>query len=155
RRNALFGIARGKHLSMHEHNRLRTELSDAIELMGHDYDWPPALRKLLKPAERPLLEAEVANGQHLVDDEHVGVQVRGDREAQARVHPGGVPLDGGIEKLRDARELDDLVELLIDGAAPHPHQRALKVDVLAAGQILMKTCGHFDERPDAPLNMNR
>ena len=37
------------------------------------------------------------------------------------------------------------VELPIDLRALHPHDRALEVDVLSTGQILMKASGHFNQ----------
>ena len=45
----------------------------------------------------------------------------------------------------NARELHDLVELPLDLRALHPHDRALEVDVLSTGQILVKASGHFNQ----------
>ena len=61
----------------------------------------------------------VADGQHLVDDQDLRLEVRGDREGQADVHPGGVALHRRVEELLDLGEGDDLVELAVDLGLPH------------------------------------
>ena len=64
--------------------------------------------------EALLLECIVANGQHLVDDQDLRLEVSGDGEGQPHVHPRGVALDRRVEELLDLGEGDDLVELAID-----------------------------------------
>ena len=68
---------------------------------------------------------------------------------EPRVHAGRVALDRRVDELRDAGEVDDLVELARDLGALHAHDRALQEDVLAAGQIGMEAGGDFDQRADA------
>ncbi|MHB8913391.1 MAG: hypothetical protein ACYC4I_00005, partial [Minisyncoccota bacterium] len=45
-----------------------------------------------------LLELGIADGEDLVDDEYVGLHVRGDRESEADVHAARVVLDGRVEE---------------------------------------------------------
>jgi len=80
--------------------------------------------------------------------------VRRDREAEARVHPRRVALDRRVDELVDAGEVDDGVELPRDLGARHAHDRALQVDVLAAGQIGVKAGGDLDEPADAALDVH-
>ena len=56
----------------------------------------------------------VADREHLVDDQDLGVEVRRDRERQPDVHPARVALHGRVDELLDPAELDDLVELRTD-----------------------------------------
>src|SRR5258706_7285635 len=71
--------------------------------------------------------------------------MRGNREPEPRVHAARIALDWRIDEIRNACELDDLVEATADVVAPHAHDRALKKDVLAAGEIRMKSSGQLDE----------
>ena len=57
-------------------------------------------------------EALVADGQHLVDEQHVGVDVNRDREAEAHVHPRRVGLDRRVDEVVHLGEVDNLVEAL-------------------------------------------
>ena len=71
----------------------------------------PSLGHVAHLAQALLLELDVADGQHLVDDQDVGLEVRRDGERQAHVHAAGVALDRRVEELSDLGEGDDLVEL--------------------------------------------
>ena len=62
-------------------------------------------------AEALLLERRVADRQHLVDEQDLRLEVRGDRERQAHVHAARVALHRRVDELLDLGERDDLVEL--------------------------------------------
>ena len=57
------------------------------------------------------LERLVADGEHLVDEQQVGVDVDGDGERQPDVHARRVELHLGVDELLDAGEVDDRVEV--------------------------------------------
>ena len=59
-----------------------------------------------------MREAFVADGEHLVDQQHVGIDVDRDGEAEAHVHAGRVGLHRRVDELPQLGELDDLVEAL-------------------------------------------
>ena len=99
-----------------QHDDVGAQLGDAIELVRHDDDGKPAARELADAAEGALLKAHVADGEHLVDDQDIGLEMRGDGEAEARVHAARVALDRRVDELGDAGELDDLVEAARDVA---------------------------------------
>ena len=92
--------------------------------------------------------ADVADGQDLVDDQDLRLQVGRDREGQPDVHPAGVALHRRVEELLDLGEGDDLVELAGDLGLPHPEDRAVEVDVLAAGQLGVEAGADLQERGD-------
>ncbi len=71
----------------------------------------PLLCDILHLAQALLLELDVADRQHLVDDQDLRLQVRRDGERQAHVHAAGVALDRRVEEFLDLGEGDDLVEL--------------------------------------------
>src|SRR5438132_7150296 len=90
-------------------------------------------------AHTALLELVVADGEHLVDDQHFRIEMCGDSEGKAHVHTCRVALDRRVHELLDTAELDDLRELPRYLATAHTQNRAVEVDVLAAGQLGMET----------------
>src|SRR5690606_6031025 len=108
------------------------ERSDAIELVRDDGHGYPAPAHLLDAVECLRLEAEVAHGEDLIDHQHVGIDVRRDREAEPRVHPARVALDRSVYELLDLGERHDLVEAARDLPAAHPHDGTLQEHVLAS-----------------------
>ena len=65
-------------------------------------------------AEALPLECQIADGQHLVDDQNLRLQVRRDRKSQPHLHAAAVTLDRRVEEPLDLGERHDLVELLLD-----------------------------------------
>ena len=56
------------------------------------------------------MNAFVADGEHLVDEQHVGIDVNRHREAEPHVHAGRVGLHRRVDEVLQLGELDDLVE---------------------------------------------
>ena len=108
---------------------------------------PVATSRILPEAF--LLECIVADGQHLVDDQDLRLQVRGDGEGQPHVHPRGVALHRRVEELLDLGEGDDLVELAVDLHLPHAQDGAVEIDILPAGKLRMETRPHLEQRGDS------
>ena len=67
----------------------------------------------------------------------------GDGEGQAHVHAAAVALDGGVDELLDAGEVDDLVELAVDLLGAHAQDGAVEVDVLAPGELGVEAGADF------------
>ena len=63
--------------------------------------------ELARTSRGPVRERLVADREHLVDEEHVGIAVRGDREAEPHGHSGRVGLHGRVEELLDAGKPHD------------------------------------------------
>ena len=143
-----------RHPSALEQHRARAQPRDLIELMRHHDDRNLAAHQLRDLRERARLEAEVADREHFVDEQHVGLEVRRDGEPEARVHAARIALDRRVDEIADPRELDDLVELAGDLGLPHAHDRALQEDVLAAGEIGMEAGGDFNQRADAAADFD-
>src|SRR5271157_6511863 len=101
-----------------------------------------------------LLELGVADGQHLIDDQDFGIEIRRDRECQPYVHAAAEALDRSVEKFLDAREIDDLVELLFDLPPRHAEDAAVEKDVLAAGELGMEPGADFQQAGNTPANLD-
>ena len=99
-----------------------------------------------------LLEREVADRQHFVEQQDLGLEMRRDRERQAHVHAARIALDRRVDELLDLGEVDDGVELARDLLAAHAEDGAVEEDVLAAGQLAVKAGADFEQRADAAVD---
>ncbi len=117
--------------------------------MADEQHRAPAPGHVVHLAQTFLLKPRIAHRQHLVDDQDLGLEVRGHGERQPHVHAAGVVLHGRVDELFDFGERDDLVELPFDFRPLHAEDRAVQEDVLAAGQLGMEAGADFEERSDA------
>ena len=123
--------------------------------MGHEHDRPSAPPELPDLVQALAGERLVAHGEDLVDEEHVGVDVDGDREAEAHVHPGRVRLDGGVDELAQLGEVDDLVEALVHFPPREAEHDPVDGHVLAAADLGVEAGPQLDERGDAAGHAQR
>ena len=82
--------------------------------MRDEQDRLAAAAELRELVEALVREALVADREHFVDQQHVGIDVDRDGEAQPHVHAGRVGLDRRVDELAQLGEVDDLVEALLD-----------------------------------------
>ena len=115
-------------------------------VVGDEHDRPSLGLELLDPAQALGLEQLVADGEHLVDEQHVGVEVDGHGEPEAHVHARRVVLDRLVDELLQLGEGDDLVEAAVDLLARHAVERGVDVDVLAAGQLGVEAGAELEQR---------
>ncbi len=127
----------------------RAQILYGRHVVRHEQHGPSPATQILHRADAFLLERGVANRQHLIDDEHVGLEVRGHREAKPQAHAARITLDGRVDETLHARELDDRIEFDIDLLLLHPEDGAVQVDVLAPGQFLVKPGADLQKRRDA------
>ncbi len=83
----------------------------------------------------------------------IRLQVRGDREREPHVHAARIALHRRVEKTVDLTECNDLVELAVDLGAPHAQDRAVEIDVLAAGQLRVEPGPHLEQAAGAAANL--
>ena len=105
--------------------------------------------------EAPLLEGLVADAEHLVDEQDLGLEERRDGECQPHVHAARVPLHRRVDEPLHLGEPDDVVELRADLGPPHAEDRAVQEDVLSAGQLGMKAGSDLEQRADPPVTTAR
>src|SRR5205807_4791590 len=132
--------------------RAVAEIADLVELVRDENQRHAAILHLLNRGNALRGELLVADGEHLVDQQYVGIDVDGDGESEADVHAGGVGLDGLVDELGDAGEGDDLVEARVDLLARKPEHDAVDVDVFAAGDFGMESGAKLDERGHAAVH---
>src|SRR5208337_257606 len=75
-------------------------------------------------------------------------------ECQPHVHAAAVALDRSVEKLLDPREIDDLVELLLDLTPRHTEDAAVEKDVLAAGELGMEPGADFQQAGNTAMDVD-
>jgi len=105
-------------------------------------------------AEALLLEGGIADREHLVHHEDIGLEMRGHGEREAHVHAAGVVLHLRIDEPLHLGEVHDLVELRCDLGSPHAEDRAAQEDVLPSRQIRMKPRSHLEQRPHSALEID-
>ena len=148
-RNDLVARPVADDLATVEQDRPVAEPRQRLHLVGdEDTVRPERLNSSIRPRQR-LLELGVADGEHLVHEQDLRLEVRGHREREPHVHAARVPLDRRVEERRHAGEVDDLGQLARDLAASHAEDGAVQVDVLAAGQLGMEARADLEQAADA------
>ena len=132
--------------------RLVAEALDQTERVRHEQDCLPAAPELGELVEALVGESLVADREHLVHEQHVGIDVNRHGEPEPHVHAGRVRLHRRVDELAQLGELDDLVEALLDLALGQPEHDAVDEHVLAAGDFRVKAGAELDERRDAALD---
>jgi hypothetical protein len=148
-------IALGLHPALVEPQRLVAEPEHEVERMRDEHHraaLPPHLAELVETLVR---EGFVADRQHFVDEQHVGIDVDGHGEAEPHVHAGRVRLDRRLDELLQPGERDDLVEPARDLALRQPEHHAVDVDVLASRDLGMKPGAQLDQRRHPAGDGNR
>ena len=93
-----------------EHPDTRADPPHQVGSVGDDHDRASLVLELVHPVEALALERLVADGEHLVDEQDVGIDVHGDREAEPHVHARRVVLHLLVDEPLELGELDDVVE---------------------------------------------
>ena len=120
--------------------------------MGHDQDGlaaPPELADLVQALPR---EGLVADGEDLVDEEDVGVDVDRHGKPEPRVHARRVGLDRRVDEALHLREGHDVVEALLDLAPGEAEHDPVDRHVLAAADLGMEAGSQLDQGGHAALH---
>ena len=97
-------------LALVDPRRVLAQLVDLAEAVADEHDRAPVAAELVDLLGAPALEALVADREHLVDQQHLGLDVGGDGEAEPHEHARRVVLDRRVDELLEPGELDDVVE---------------------------------------------
>jgi hypothetical protein len=125
---------------------------DLSRVVRDEDDRAAALLELEHLAEALPLECLVADGEHLVEQEHVGVEVRRDREAEPHVHPRGVGAHRPVDRLLELGEGDNLIEALADLRTLQSVDRAVQEDVLAAREVGVEPGSELEQGADPSVD---
>ena len=115
-----------------EPQRFVAEALDEIERVRDEENRLVAAAEFSELVEALVCETLVADCEHLVDQQHVGVDVNRDGEAETHVHPRRIGLHRRIDEFAKLREVDNLVEARVNLALAEPEHDAVDEDVLAA-----------------------
>src|SRR5690606_40880432 len=80
--------------------------SDGYHVVAHEDDRTAGIGHPVHAADTFPLEIGIAYGQHFVHDEDLRIEVCGHGETQAHLHTAAVALDGRIDVVLDAAEID-------------------------------------------------
>src|SRR5258708_38443132 len=105
-------------------------------------------------AQGLFLERRVANRQHFVDEDNLGLEMRRDREPQPHVHSARIMFDRSVDKLVHFGECHDLVELALDFVSPHPENRAAQKNILAPRQLGMKSSANLEQTSNSTVQVD-
>src|SRR6266446_4285729 len=92
--------------------RLVAESLDEAEGMRDQQDRPVAPPELGELVETLVRKALVADGQNLVDEQHIWIHVNCNGKTKAHIHAGRIRLHGRIDEFTQLRKVDDVVEAL-------------------------------------------
>ena len=126
------GAALGHQLAVLEQDGAVADPLHGLGVVRDEHHRAPAAPVLEDPPQALALEGLVADGEHLVQQQHVGVDVRGHGEAEAGVHARRVGPHRVVDEGLQLREGDDRLHPLVDLAAREPLDGGVHVDVLAA-----------------------
>src|SRR5436190_20691693 len=84
-----------------EQDRALCQAGDCLYVMAYEQDGAPGIGHALHLAEAFLLKHHVANGQNLVDDEDLRLEMGSNGKGEPYVHAGAVALDRRVEELID------------------------------------------------------
>ena len=102
----LVRLAQVDRVPRSKQQRAVAEALQRAHVVGDEDDRPPAITQVVEHVKALLLEGGVADGQHLVDHQDVGVDLDRHREGQTHVHPRGVVLELEVLELLQLGELD-------------------------------------------------
>ena len=115
----------------------------------------PAAAKLRELVQALVGEAFVADRQHFVDEQHVGIDVNRHGEPEPHVHARRVGLHRGVDELAQLGKIDNLVEALLNLPLRQAEHDAVDEDVLAAGDLRVKSGAELDQRGNPPVDPYR
>ena len=78
--------------------------------------------------------------------------MRGHGEGQFHKHAAGITLDRGVDEIAALGKFDDLRQLCVDLGAGHAQNRAVHIDVLAAGHLIVEAGADLQHRGHAAAN---
>ena len=101
----------GNELALLQEEGPRADLSDDVDRVRHEHDRSPIALEVADPAEAATLERLVADGEDLVHDEDLRVDVNRNGESEPDVHPGRVVPHLHVDERLELGEGDDVVEV--------------------------------------------
>src|SRR5713101_5263921 len=99
----------GQEYSVLDQENPLTEPADSTHVMGYEDDGLPPLAELVDPRRALLLKRGVAHRQDFVDQQDVGIHLRGNRKSQPHKHAARILLDWRVDEVAQFRKIQDLL----------------------------------------------
>src|SRR5258708_3013426 len=111
--------------------------------MGDAKNGPALVPNLEHLVDTLSLELLVANGQDLIDNQNLRVQVDGDGKGQPQHHSVGIGAQWFVDKVVQFREIEDCTVQILRLPPAKPKQRRVQRYVFPAGEIGVKARAEF------------
>ena len=102
-----------------------------------------------------LLEGGIADGQYLIDQQDVGVDLQHQREGEPHEHPRGVVLQLQVDEVPEFGEVDHGVEAVARFLRGEAHHHPVEDDVVAGGEVEVEADPELDEGSEATRDPDR
>src|SRR5207244_4183966 len=116
------------------------------KVVGYDDKRDARLAELRDPLLTFGLKCQIADRQHFVEEQDIGLQMGGDGETEPQVHSGRIALDRNFQKLAQTGKFDDAIQLARDLRAAHAQDGSAEIDVFAARQLIVESGTDLDQR---------
>ena len=147
--NGLLHISVKDDLALVQHDTAAAELADGGHIVADiQHRAAVLIGDIAHLAKAFLLELHIADRQHLVHDHDLAVEVGGHGKGQLDKHTAGIALDRRVDKF------DDLRQLGIDLGLSHAEDRAVHIDILAAGHFIVEAGADLQHRGHAAANFD-
>src|SRR5438105_189453 len=130
------------------------ESAHRLKIVGHQHDRLALFAKLIQASVTLGAKLGIAYCQHLINQQNIGIYLRGDGKSQTHEHAGRILLNGRINEVSQSSKIEDLLFAFLDRAPGKPEQETVQDDVLASRQVVMKSCSQLDQRSHAALHRN-
>ncbi len=120
--------------------------------MGHEQNRASGPLQPTELVKALLLERGVADRQHLVDQQDLGIDLDRGREREPHEHSRGVVLQSQIGEFTELRERDDVVEAGTGFPAREPEHDRVDDHVVAGSEVHVEADAEFDERRQPPVD---
>src|SRR5580658_6331721 len=131
------------------------EAADLCHLMTDKYNSAASFGNVSHFTQTFLLELQVADGEHLINQQNFRFQMRGDGKRQAHLHAAAVMFERSVKKAFNFSEGDDLVKFAGDLSLPHSENCAAQVNILAPRKLRMESGSDFQEAPYTTFEVRR
>ena len=142
----LVRLAQMHKMSSLQQHRAVAEAVQRTHVVRYKHDRSPLVAHSVEDVKALLLKGGVADGEHLIDEQDVGVDLDRDRECQPDVHAGGVVLELQLLELAQFGEVDHLVDAPTRLTRGEAHHDAVQHDVVACREVLVEADAELDER---------
>ena len=150
----MLGIARLDDAPGLEQHGAVAEPAHRRHVVGHEQHGGARLADALELVEALLLEGRVADREHLVDQQDLGVDLDHHREREPHEHARRVVLELQVDEVVQLGEVDDAVEAAQRVALGEAEHRRVDHHVVAGGEIGVEADPELDERRHAAVDVD-